>query len=224
MARLLWRGCRTCSRLHTSNSTFAELDPFGPRPDADYIGPIHALPPVPAVAWEGYARHKVFAYLRPDIPGCTDMLAALQTLDAEVVCALPGLLEAWKTHFDRIRFFPHPVDLAILLPQADLVVTYGAGTIATALLAGVPVLLLPWVVEQFLAGLPLERTGGGRMLRGRRTPAHCAALLRELLDHPDYHQAARGFAQRHRGFSHASALRKQWRAVMLSLKQPPSQP
>lgn len=200
-------------------ATFAELDPFGPRPDADYIGPIHSLPPVPSVSWQCHARPKVFAYLHPDLPGCTDLLEALQTLDAEVICALPGVPEAWKVRFDRIHLLSHPADLAALLPQTDLVVTYGAGTIATTLLAGVPVLLVPWVVEQYLAGLALERTGAGRMLRGQRTLSHCSAMLSDVLNHADYRLAARGFAQRHREFSHAGALQKQWQAVTRRLER-----
>ncbi|MBS0318595.1 MAG: UDP-glucuronosyltransferase, partial [Proteobacteria bacterium] len=194
-------------------TTFAELDPFGPRPHADYIGPVHALPGMPAVAWQGRTAQRVFAYLRPGVPGCENLLAALQALDAEVICAAPGLPSEWQARHGRIRFLPHPVDLAALLPQADLAITYGAGTIATALLAGVPVLLAPQVVEQYLAGLPLERTGAGRMLRERCTPEQCTALLHELLTDARYREAARCFAQEHVDFSVEDALRRQWQAV-----------
>ncbi|WHZ09607.1 MAG: hypothetical protein OJF60_000046 [Burkholderiaceae bacterium] len=194
-------------------TTFAELDPFGPRPRADYIGPVHALSSVPAIAWQGSAARRIFAYLRPGVPGCENLLAALQALDAEVICAAPGLPPEWQARHGRIRFLPHPVDLAALLPQADLVITYGAGTIATALLAGVPVLLAPQVVEQYLAGLPLERTGAGRMLRAQRTAEQCASLLHELLTDARYREAARRFAQNHSDFSTENALRRQWQAV-----------
>lgn len=194
-------------------TTFAELDPFGPRPHADYIGPVHALPGMPAVAWQRRTAQRVFAYLRPGVPGCENLLAALQALDAEVICAVPGLPPEWQARHGRLRFLSHPVDLAALLPQADLAITYGAGTIATALLAGVPVLLVPQVVEQYLAGLPLERTGAGRMLHAQRTTEQCAALLHELLTDARYREAARCFAQEHVDFSVEDALRRQWQAV-----------
>jgi len=210
--------CELFAHDQVQLTTFAELDPFGPRKHASYIGPIHALPPMPAARWQGGAKPRIFAYLRPSVPGCENLLAALQALDAEVICALPGLPQEWAARFGRIRLLPHPADLATLLPQADLVITCGAGTIATALLAGVPVLMMPQVVEQYLAGLALERTGAGRLLREQRSPEQCTTLVHELLANQTYRQAAQTFAQRYAGFEMASALHKQWQVVARKLE------
>lgn len=117
------------------------------------------MPRLPNVDWTSRTGPRVFAYLRPSISGCEQLLTAMQQLDADVLCAVPGLPGDWIGRFDKLRFVTHPVDLAALLPRAELVISYGAGAIATALLAAVPVLLIPQVVEQYLAGLALERTG-----------------------------------------------------------------
>ena len=189
-------------------TTFAELDPFGPRADAAYVGPVFALPTVPPVKWEASPGPRIFAYLRPSIPGVEHLLAALQDTEAQVICAVPNLPEAWPDRFRRLRFMPHAVALADLLPQADLAITYGAGTIATALLAGVPVLVVPQVVEQYLAGLPVERIGAGLMLREQRTIEACAGLLQRALEEPHFRTAARAFAERHADFDPTIALQQ----------------
>jgi UDP:flavonoid glycosyltransferase YjiC (YdhE family) len=190
-------------------TTFAELDVFGPRPGVHHVGPVFALPPQSgAVQWEGARRRRIVCYLRPGIPGVEALLEALQRSGAEVVCAVPGLPADWPLRFNALRFFPHAVDLSALLPVADVAVTYGAGTIATCLLAGVPVLMVPRVVEQYLAGLALERTGAGLLLREQRTPANCTALIDRLLNEPTWHQAAGAFATAHAGFSMATARRE----------------
>ena len=190
-------------------TTFAELDAFGPRQGIHHVGPVFALPQQQvAVQWEGTHARRIVCYLRPSIPGVESLLGALQGCGAEVVCAVPGLPAEWPLRFDALRFFPHAIDLTALLPSADMAVTYGAGTIATCLLAGVPVLMVPRVVEQYLAGLALERTGAGLLLREQRTQPNCAALLDRLLNESTWHQAARAFATAHADFSMATARRE----------------
>lgn len=203
-------------------TSFPELDPFGPRVGVDYIGPVHALPRMPKVVWQGGRPRRIFAYLRPSLLGCDNLLAALQALDAEVVCTMPGLPKAWCTRYDKVRFLSHPADLNGLLPGADLVITYGAGTIATALLAAVPVLLMPQMVEQLLAGLRLEATGAGLILREPRSPKRCAEALANVLNDPRYTLAAVAFAQMHAGFDLARANSQLWAelAQMLNPERP----
>ena len=178
-------------------TSFEELDPFGPRPEARYLGPVFALGEQAAVAWSSSGRPRVFAYLRPDVPGCEALLDALQATDAEVLCAMSGLPPSWPARFDRLRFVPGAIDLDLLLPGADLVVTSGSGTIASSLLAGVPVLVLPQYVEQYLAGLCLHALGAGLTLREPQTTMGFLAMLNQLVAQPGPRAAARAFAARH---------------------------
>ncbi|PRC94804.1 Glycosyltransferase family 28 C-terminal domain [Solimicrobium silvestre] len=149
---------------------------------------------------------------------CEAILTALQSLDAEVICAVPGISSEWKARYNRLRIFDHPVDLQPLLSHADLAITYGAGTIATALLAGVPVMLVPQMAEQYLAGLPLERMGAGLMLREQQSIEQCASLINTLLTMPSYRQAAQAFAQRYANFSTEQACQRLWSAMKVKLE------
>ena len=182
-------------------TTFEELDPFAPRTEAHarYVGPMYALGRQTRVDWQGGAARRIFAYLRPEVPSCESLLEALQASQAEVVCAMPGLPAAWPGRFPRLRFVPGAVDMAVLLPEADLAITNGSGTIPNCLLAGVPVLVLPHFNEQYLAGLRLQQYGAGIVVPGRATTAEYAQLLERLMTEPAFRQQALAFAARYAG-------------------------
>jgi UDP:flavonoid glycosyltransferase YjiC (YdhE family) len=180
-------------------TTFPELDPFGPRDQARYVGPMYALGRQARVEWQGGPLRRIFAYLRPEVPSCENLLQALQAGEAEVVCAMPGLPAAWPARFPRVRFVPGAVDMEVLLPGADLAITNGSGTIPNCLLAGVPVLVLPHFNEQYLAGLRLQQYGAGVVVPGRASTAEYAGLLDRLLTQASFKQQARAFAERYAG-------------------------
>jgi len=127
---------------------------------------------------------------------CEQILAMLDGLNADVICAIPGAPPEWQTRFVNLEIYPHALDVTSILTDADLVVTSGAGTIATALLSGVPVLLLPQVVEQYFAGLALEKTGAGFVLHDPTATDQCCRLLTTLLAVAQYKRAAAQFMQR----------------------------
>ena len=188
-------------------TTFEELDPFAPRAQGRYVGPMYALGRQVRVEWQGAPGPRIFAYLRPEVPSCEELLAALQASPAEVVCAMPGLPEAWPARFPRVRFVPGAVDMAALLPRADLAITNGSGTIPNCLLAGVPVLVLPHFNEQYLAGQRLQSYGAGLVVPGRASTAEYAGLLTRLLSEPGFRQQAQAFAARYAGHTRESTAR-----------------
>ena len=123
---------------------------------------------------------------------------------------MPGVNAEQRTAFAKVRFFSDPIDIEKMLTSANVVVTSGAGTIATALLAGVPVLVVPQFLEQQLAGDRLVQLGAGMSVRDRRTPSLFGAMLNQLLTQGEYKQRALEFSQKYQDYDPDSALRAQF--------------
>lgn len=191
--------------------TFAELDHYGERPNVRYVGPIVSVPNARRVGWQDQGSAKVLAYLRPQVPGFTEILQALARLDAEVLCVAPGLSSDMARHFAtrRLRISLAPVDLPQLLKHADLAVGYGNSGFSTqALLAGVPLLMRPRHVEQALFARRVEALSAGKLLNGRIDVDTVTTTLQALLHSLDHRQAAQAFRDRYRHFSPEQAIER----------------
>ncbi len=155
------------------------------------------------------AGPRVFAYLKAGHPDHVACLQALVAAGCQVLCYLPELTSGLTPPVlsPRIHYASGPVDLSQAFAQADLVVCHaGQATVVQALLAGVPLLLLPMQAEQFLMARQVERTGAAINAAMRPRPADFGAMLRQLLVQPSSRAAAAAFAQRHAGFSHAAQV------------------
>ena len=194
---------------HRILTTFSELDHYGARQDGNYVGPVYEMPKAQRVEWPlgGHGSH-IFAYLRPWVPGVEDLLWALQATGCSVICAFPGgsaaLIQRFQTPL--LRIFPMAVSLESLLPTADLVIGYGSGLVATALLRGVPLLLVPRWSEQYLTAQRVEALGAGLMMRGPPTQASYSSLIATALGTPKFRTAAQAFAKKYEGFDGAQSV------------------
>jgi UDP:flavonoid glycosyltransferase YjiC (YdhE family) len=185
-------------------TTFAELDPYEARPTAEYVGPIGSHITTPVVDWAMTTKPRIFAYLRPFVPGVQALLGALEKCGAHVICAMPGVSPAVRQHFNSQRFqlFSGPVASASLLPRADIVISYGGpATVATALLAGAPLLLVSHTIEQHLCATRVEPLGAGVVMRKERAEQDFADALTALTSDTRYKEAAQRFAKKYSEFT-----------------------
>jgi len=201
-------------------STFAELDHYGPRSEVEYAGPIFSNAGGQAVQWQETHRRKVIVYFRPSVPGIDNLLKALAELDAEVICVVPGLKRLNRAIANRLRIYANPVQLDEIMLSADLAVSYaGSGLVCCALLAGVPLLLVPQNVEQYMLSCRVGELGAGLVMGTNRSEAGFKDSLQQLLNEDLFRRAAREFASQHSGFHPDQAVSYAVRVIETVLSQ-----
>jgi UDP:flavonoid glycosyltransferase YjiC (YdhE family) len=180
-------------------TTFAELDPFGPRADERYVGPIYEEQSGDPVVWPDDERPRVYAYLRQSVRGAGEILRALKKTDATTVCFLPdaGPATVKDLTSESLRITPRPLRLDAVLSRVDLAVLYGGhGVVSAAMIAGVPLVVAPQTVEQYLHATRLEALGCGVTLGADRSAAGVTRKIHGALKDDQLKAKAQAFASR----------------------------
>jgi UDP:flavonoid glycosyltransferase YjiC (YdhE family) len=184
-------------------TTFAELDHYGARDGAHYVGPIGQVDDGEVVEWPpGSTGQHAFAYLRPEIAGAREVLRALANRGVSVVCYMPGASSAYieSLRVPQIHLASRPVKLEQIFEQTDLCVSYApAGTVTSFLLEGIPQLMLPQHLEAQLTASRVEQLGAGLTIRDPTSEAAIARDIERVLCESQFKARAGDFAARHRG-------------------------
>jgi len=189
-------------------ATFHELDHYGSRTMGSFIGPFASASDHPKVTWTQAERTHVFAYLRMSVAGLELILNALRQIDAEVICAIPDVPDALRKRLTTadFRVYPHAIDLPSVLNGSDVAVSYGgAGMTSEALTAGVPLLLVPQFIEQYLGAKCVQGLGAGIMIDRQRPGMDLSTALRMLITEPRYKEAAAALARKFSAFDSSAA-------------------
>jgi UDP:flavonoid glycosyltransferase YjiC (YdhE family) len=197
--------------------TWPELDHYrrGALPPGQaYFGPTFLPSGGEVPQWPPGDGPTVFAYVRAAHPDHVALLQALDQMGCRTLCYMPEVASGKPEPHPspRIRYAQGPVDLSLALPQSRLAICHaGEATLAQAVLAGVPVMLLPTQAEQFLMAMRVQESGVGINVAARPRPTPFGEILHELLDPPAHAQAhaqaARALAQRYAAFSHEGQTR-----------------
>lgn len=223
----LARVCDLFADCYALLTTFPALDHYGPRAEREYIGPLAAHSNALRVEWPSDARNRVFVYLRAPFTQFDALFSAFSELDINAVCVIPRhTAELGRRFADRkIRLFSNPICMQTILAQANVVVNYGgAGTIATTLLAGVPMLLIPNAVEQYLGSRRVIQLEAGIVVERDPIQKSYATALRTLMTDARFRDAAYAFSKGHRGFNSENALQRAATAVTKLAGRVPAHP
>jgi UDP:flavonoid glycosyltransferase YjiC (YdhE family) len=181
---------------------FEELDHYPQRGAADYLGPIYASDLGDSPDWPQGAGKRLFLYLDANHVAFRPVLAALARTPHSALVYATGLPDAACAQLNsaRLRVTHRPLRVREVLTRADSVIHHaGIGLAAQALLAGVPLLMLPKHLEQAMFAVRVGELRAGRVLPS--DPRLLPDALHEALDDTTSAEQARRFAARHAGHS-----------------------
>ncbi|QLI81221.1 hypothetical protein HZU75_06565 [Chitinibacter fontanus] len=133
--------------------------------------------------------------------GLSRILAALiQRNDCTIICIIPGFTpqdaQAWTRPHCQIQ--TRPIDLSALLVNADLVVNEGGhGLVTETLAAGVPMLLAPEFIEQYMLAQRVLQLGVGLVSGAVRSTNVVSKHLSQLMGDEIFEVNASKFSVRY---------------------------
>jgi UDP:flavonoid glycosyltransferase YjiC (YdhE family) len=146
---------------------------------------------------------RLFAYLRQECRHHEAALTALRELGQPTVIFFPDAPDALIARFaaPHLVFTREPVDLSRTAQEAAAAITYASlSTTTRFLLAGKPVLLLPWHLEQFLMARRVAEMGAGLFVDPEQPPTGLAAALQRIVAETGFAANAQAFARKYAAF------------------------
>lgn len=180
-----------------------ETDPYGPRDPADYLGLTVSATGTAVSPWPDGPGPRVFVYMHGDYRHLDATARVLAARGARILAYVLGADENTRLRLKGLGMpaLSEPIDVRRTLAGADLCVTHGVGTMLAALHAGVPLLMLPKQLENFLFAFSLQRAGVGVVVHPEEANPDIAAALGKVLGDGGYARNARVLADRYGGES-----------------------
>ena len=197
--------------------TFKELDHYPNRAPARYWGPTFEMDQGMEMKWPAGSGQQIFAYIKPRYRDFEKLLETLRDSGSRVLVYTPGITQPLFEKFtsERLQISRAPLKLRTIIKESDLVICHGGpGTVTASLLAGVPLLLLPTQLEQFMSTRRVVQSGAAIMVtppdKTSKEPPPAPdypALIQSLLTDNKYRNKAGEFARKYARFNQAHQAR-----------------
>ena len=187
-----------------------ELDVYGPRDAACYVGAINALDQGVQPRWPAGPARRVFAYLKPRYMHFDAVVTALARLDASVLVFAPGLARQnmLRLQAANLAFSTEPLRMRSVREQVEMAVCHAGGMVDVMLQAGRPVFLLPMQMEQTMTSRRVEEVGCGLFHIAQQGPKELEKGLKRVFGTPAYAERALAYQQRNANFTQAFAMER----------------
>ncbi len=187
--------------------TWPEFDHYGVRPAVTYYGPQMILEsgfraPWPGSNWSS-SKRRLVGYLRAESKSGLALVRALALRDdLESVIYLAGADAHLRAELNspRMTLVDQPLDLASMLPEADVLVTHASiGTVTAGVLHGVRQIGVPRHLEQAVVMSRIEALQIGRNARAL-APEQVSEAIDDVLSNPQLEASAQALAAKYRGY------------------------
>ena len=152
--------------------------------------------------WPEEREPRIFVYLRPG-PGIKMILETLKDSKAGVIAVIPGLDNTLRQTYtdDQLQIFTSRVKLSAISNEMDLAITHsGHGTASVMLLSGVPMLLLPTTIEQWMLSRVLTKQGVGIAVNTNESAVKFPQALEKLCADSSFREKADQLAKKYAAF------------------------
>ena len=185
-------------------TTFKELDHYQNREKVGYWGARMSMEQGEDPVWPNTNDGpKIFAYLKGGYKNVNKVLEVLNNIEANVLVYATGFTPKLKAMFqtEKLVFSPKMLNLKKVCQNCELVICHaGHATVARALLGGIPVVMLPSQLEQFIMSVNVVRYGAATMVKQNEEQPDFAGVIHQALIDENIRQKAKEFAARHAAF------------------------
>jgi UDP:flavonoid glycosyltransferase YjiC (YdhE family) len=196
--------CELFDVAESSMMTFPELDHYRPlRQNATYWGAMVSSMSGEAPEWPAGAGPRIFAYLRREVRHAEAILEALGRNGFPALVVFPDApAELVQRHrYPNLTLLTRPIASTYFLARSELAVTYGGhGLTAAFLRSGIPVLLLPGQLEQFVLAQRVLELGAGFAVSPDSNVRDIGPAFAMLVDDRRFRDAALAFASKYASF------------------------
>jgi UDP:flavonoid glycosyltransferase YjiC (YdhE family) len=161
--------------------------------------------------WPAGEGKRIYAYLDKNYVDLENVLQTLASSSSRVLIYAPGIPMQIVKRYQSANFIfsADRVDQSKLAGQCDVGICHANhGTTSALLMAGIPLLLLPIHLEQFLTGVNIQKMGAGLVVNPDAPAKDYAKPLKRLLNEPEFASCAKKFAAKYSSESQQEQISK----------------